>query len=122
MVGEQADRHQQDDVPNREGGESADGVLERRVHHRVLDLVGEPLRDEVRQEIVEIAEQENRQRDQHHENAEEQLGPGDTAADHPVVKAGFLQQPCVLARVSFTSSIIESENMLYSSIVKLLLV
>ncbi len=75
MVGEQADDHEQKDIPDREGGEGADGVLERGVHHRVLDLVGEPLRDEVRQEIVEIAEKEKRQREDHQENTENEFGP-----------------------------------------------
>ena len=92
MVGEQADRHQQDDVPYRESGESADGVLERGMHHLVLDTVGEPLRDEVGHEIVEVAEQENRQRDQHHEDAENQLRPGNPAVDDPMVQPGFRRE------------------------------
>ena len=91
MVCEQADRHQQDDVPYREGGEGADAVLERGVHHRVLDLAGEPLRDEVRQEIVEVAEQENRQRDQQQDDAEDQLRPGNPAVDDPMMQTGLLQ-------------------------------
>ena len=69
---EQADRHQKNDVPNWESGEGADGVLERGVHHRIFYFVGEPLRDEVRQEVVDITEEENRQRNQHQEDAKNQ--------------------------------------------------
>ena len=75
MVSEQTDHHEQENGPNREGGEGADGVLERGVHHRVFDLVGEPLRDEVRQEIVEVTEKEKRQREDHQENTENEFGP-----------------------------------------------
>ena len=75
MVSEQTDHHKQEDVPNREGGERADGILERGVHHRILDLVSESLRDEVRQEIIEVAEKEKRQREDHQENTENEFGP-----------------------------------------------
>ena len=75
MMGKKADYHEQENVPNREGGESADGILERGVHHRVFDLMGEPLRDEVRKEIVEVAEKEERQREDHQENTENEFGP-----------------------------------------------
>ena len=45
------------------------------MHHRVFDLVGESLRDEVRQEIVEVAEKEKREREDHQENTENEFGP-----------------------------------------------
>ena len=100
MMREQADHYEQQDVPDRECGEGTDGVLECGVHHRVLDAMGKPLRDEVGYEIVEVPEQEHRQGDQHYEHPEYKFWPRNPAVDHPMVKAGSLQKghvlPCVV--------------------------